>query len=56
MTNVQNPGLDGDVVLIPFGLRPAAISCFDQGFGDLLDALKETSHWDDALIMFLSDN
>lgn len=33
-----------------------AISRFDQGFGDLLDALKETGHWDDTLIMFLSDN
>ena len=33
-----------------------AISRFDQGFGDLLDALKETGHWDDTLILFLSDN
>ena len=33
-----------------------AISRLDQGLGILLDALKETGHWDDTLIMFLSDN
>lgn len=33
-----------------------AISRLDQGLGVLLDALKETGHWDDTLIMFLSDN
>ena len=33
-----------------------AISRLDQGLGVLLDALEETGHWDDTLIMFLSDN
>jgi len=33
-----------------------SISRFDQGFGDLLDAIKDTGHWEDTLIMFLSDN
>ena len=33
-----------------------AISRLDQGLGVLLDALKETGHWDDTLILFLSDN
>ena len=33
-----------------------AISRLDQGLGVLLDTLKETGHWDDTLIMFLSDN
>jgi N-sulfoglucosamine sulfohydrolase len=33
-----------------------AISRLDQGLGLLLDTLKETGHWDDTLIMFLSDN
>ena len=33
-----------------------AVSRLDQGLGTLLDALKETGHWDDTLIMFLSDN
>ncbi len=33
-----------------------AISRLDQGLGLLLDALEETGHWDDTLIMFLSDN
>jgi len=33
-----------------------AISRLDQGLGVLLKALKETGHWDDTLIMFLSDN
>ncbi|MDP7277823.1 MAG: sulfatase [Planctomycetaceae bacterium] len=33
-----------------------AISRLDQGLGVLLKALKETGHWDDTLIVFLSDN
>ncbi len=33
-----------------------AISRLDEGLGVLLDALVETGHWDDTLIMFLSDN
>jgi N-sulfoglucosamine sulfohydrolase len=33
-----------------------AISRLDQGVSNLLDTLKETGHWDDTLIMFLSDN
>jgi len=33
-----------------------AISRLDQGLGLLLDALEETGHWDDTLILFLSDN
>ncbi|MCH8831006.1 MAG: sulfatase-like hydrolase/transferase, partial [Planctomycetes bacterium] len=33
-----------------------AISRLDQGLGLLLDALKETGHWHDTLILFLSDN
>ena len=33
-----------------------AISRLDQGLGVLIEALKETGHWDDTLIMFLSDN
>lgn len=33
-----------------------AISRLDQGLGVLLDALKETGHADDTLILFLSDN
>ena len=33
-----------------------AISRLDQGLGLLLDALQETGHWDDTLILFLSDN
>lgn len=33
-----------------------AISRLDQGLGRLLDALQETGHWDDTLIIFLSDN
>jgi len=33
-----------------------AISRADQGLGRLLDALKTTGHWDDTLIIFLSDN
>lgn len=33
-----------------------AISRLDQGLGLLLDTLQETGHWDDTLILFLSDN
>jgi len=33
-----------------------AISRLDQGLGLLFDALKETGHWEDTLIVFLSDN
>jgi len=33
-----------------------AINRMDQGFGDLLDALEETGHADDTLVLFLSDN
>lgn len=33
-----------------------AISRLDQGVGKLLESLKETGHWDDTLIIFLSDN
>ncbi|MAT16319.1 MAG: heparan N-sulfatase [Planctomyces sp.] len=33
-----------------------AISRLDQGMGKLLDTLEETGHWDDTLILFLSDN
>lgn len=33
-----------------------AISRLDQGVGRLVEALKATGHWDDTLILFLSDN
>jgi N-sulfoglucosamine sulfohydrolase len=33
-----------------------AIARLDVGIGTLIDALKETGHWDDTLIVFLSDN
>lgn len=33
-----------------------AISRLDQGFGDLLDALEETGHAGDTLVLFLADN
>lgn len=33
-----------------------AISRLDQGLNLLLDALVETGHWEDTLILFLSDN
>lgn len=33
-----------------------AINRLDQGLGVLLDALKETGHADDTLVVFLSDN
>lgn len=33
-----------------------AISRLDQGVNQLLDALVETGHWDDTLVVFLSDN
>ena len=33
-----------------------AISRLDQGIDDLLDVLVETGHWDDTLVIFLSDN
>ena len=33
-----------------------AISRLDQGMASLLDTLEETGHWDDTLIIFLSDN
>ncbi len=33
-----------------------AVSRLDQGLGRLIDVLKETGHWDDTLILYLSDN
>ncbi len=33
-----------------------AINRFDQGVGALTQALKETGHWDDTLVILLSDN
>lgn len=33
-----------------------SISRFDEGVGRLLDSLKELKHWDDTLILVLSDN
>ncbi len=33
-----------------------AVSRIDQGIGRLVEVLKETGHWDDTLILFLSDN
>jgi len=33
-----------------------AISRLDQGLGELMQALHDTGHWDDTLILFLSDN
>ncbi len=33
-----------------------SIARMDVGIGTLLDALKESGHWDDTLVMFLSDN
>ena len=33
-----------------------AINRFDQGVGTLMQALKETGHWDDTLVMLLADN
>ncbi len=33
-----------------------AVSRLDQGVNALLDALVETGHWEDTLIIFLSDN
>lgn len=33
-----------------------SIARLDVGIGTLIDALKETGHWDDTLVMFLSDN
>lgn len=33
-----------------------AIARLDAGMGDLINALKETGHWDDTLVLFLSDN
>jgi N-sulfoglucosamine sulfohydrolase len=33
-----------------------AISRLDQGVGRLVQALKETGHWDDTLVLFVSDN
>ncbi len=33
-----------------------ATNRFDQGVGTLMLALKETSHWDDTLVILLSDN
>lgn len=33
-----------------------AINRMDQGLGDLLDALEETGHADDTLVLFVSDN
>jgi N-sulfoglucosamine sulfohydrolase len=33
-----------------------AISRLDQGIGRLVQVLQETGHWDDTLILFVSDN
>ncbi|HLQ46841.1 MAG TPA: sulfatase [Planctomycetaceae bacterium] len=33
-----------------------AINRLDQGVGTLMHALKDTGHWDDTLVIFLSDN
>ena len=33
-----------------------SISRFDQGVGAMIDALKSTNHWDDTLVLVLSDN
>jgi len=33
-----------------------AISRLDQGIVSLINTLKETGHWEDTLVMFLSDN
>lgn len=33
-----------------------AVSRLDAGIGTLVDALKQTRHWDDTLVIFLSDN
>jgi N-sulfoglucosamine sulfohydrolase len=33
-----------------------AIARMDQGIAKLLDALKETGHWEDTLVIFASDN
>ncbi len=33
-----------------------AIARLDAGIGLLMDAIKETGHWEDTLVMFLSDN
>ena len=33
-----------------------SIARLDVGIGTLLDGLKETGHWEDTLVMFLSDN
>ncbi|MHC4442136.1 MAG: sulfatase family protein [Planctomycetota bacterium] len=33
-----------------------SISRVDQGVGRMIEALKETGHWDDTLILYLSDN
>jgi N-sulfoglucosamine sulfohydrolase len=33
-----------------------SVARFDQGVGKLLEALRETGHWDDTLVLLLSDN
>ena len=33
-----------------------AISRLDQGIGRLMQVLRETGHWDDTLVIYLSDN
>jgi len=33
-----------------------AVARLDAGLGDLMQSLKDTGHWDDTLILFLSDN
>lgn len=33
-----------------------AVSRVDQGVGRLVQALQDTQHWDDTLVLFLSDN
>ncbi len=33
-----------------------SVSRFDQGFGRLVDVLKEAGHWDDTLVIVISDN
>lgn len=34
----------------------SAIARLDQGLGRLMDVLRETGHWDDTLVLYLSDN
>jgi N-sulfoglucosamine sulfohydrolase len=34
----------------------SSIARLDQGVGQMLDVLRETGHWNDTLVLFLSDN